>query len=80
MIVVTVFSITLPVQEALIRSSVSATHEIAYAFDDWLVSGLILVPAAAISIGFGIGRLRWLGLLAATATAVYVLIAIVSSS
>ena len=78
--VVTAFSLTLLTKVILIKLSVLPSSAISYDFDYWLTSSLILIPAACISIGFGMGRSRWLGLISAIMTAAYVFIAYVAST
>jgi hypothetical protein len=80
MSVVTAFSLTLLFALSLNLFREPAANFAISVYGFWLISGAFLVPAAAISIGFGVGRLRWLGLLSAIITAACIEFAMVAAA
>lgn len=79
MIVVTLFSLTLVFALSLNLFPPSAAIKTTDAYSMWLLLSVVMVPSAAILIGFGEGRLRWLGFLSAAITAACIIFAIVAA-
>ena len=75
----TAFSLTLPVALCLSLVPAAAGNVVIKIYSMWLLLGSVLVPVAAILVGFGVGRLRLLGLVSTAITGASILFAIAAA-